>query len=81
MITGQLKSQTNKIRAAVRICCVAKPGRQHGAIPQLHRISLQRRSAIIMESLERQKARQRAHLAELVALFACLQHRAFRGER
>ncbi len=43
-------------------------------------ISLQRRFAAIVESVERQKARQRAHLAELDALFASLQHRAFRGE-
>jgi type I restriction enzyme S subunit len=43
-------------------------------------LPLQRRFAAIVESVERQKARQRAHLAELDALFASLQHRAFRGE-
>jgi type I restriction enzyme S subunit len=43
-------------------------------------LPLQRRFAAIVESVERQKARQRAHLAELDALFAALQHRAFRGE-
>jgi type I restriction enzyme S subunit len=43
-------------------------------------LPLQRRFAAIVESVERQKAAQRAHLAELDALFAALQHRAFRGE-
>jgi len=43
-------------------------------------LPLQRRFAVIVESVERQKAAQRAHLAELDALFAALQHRAFRGE-
>ncbi|MEM7245919.1 MAG: restriction endonuclease subunit S [Acidobacteriota bacterium] len=41
---------------------------------------LQRRFAAIVESVERQKMSQRAHLAELDALFASLQQRAFRGE-
>lgn len=45
--------------------------------PPLH---LQRRFATIVESVERQKARMRAHLAELDALFASLQSRAFNGE-
>jgi type I restriction enzyme S subunit len=40
----------------------------------------QRGFAAIVESVERQKAAQRTHLAELDALFAALQHRAFRGE-
>ena len=43
-------------------------------------LSLQRRFAAMVESIERQKTRHRAHLAELDALFASLQHRAFRGE-
>lgn len=43
-------------------------------------LPMQRRFAAIVESVERQKERQRAHLAELDALFAALQHRAFRGE-
>jgi type I restriction enzyme S subunit len=43
-------------------------------------LPLQRRLAAIVESVERQKDLQRAHLAELDALFAALQHRAFRGE-
>ena len=43
-------------------------------------MSLQSRFAAIAESVERQKIRYRAHLAELDTLFACLQSRAFRGE-
>ena len=49
-------------------------------LPFMPPLPLQRRFAAIVESVERQKARQRAHLAELDALFASLQHRAFRGE-
>ena len=41
---------------------------------------LQHRFAAIVESVEQQKARQRAHLAELDTLFASLQSRAFRGD-
>lgn len=43
-------------------------------------LPLQQKFAAIVESTERQKTTQRAHLAELDALFAALQHRAFRGE-
>lgn len=43
-------------------------------------LPLQQKFAGIVESVERQKERQRGHLAELDALFASLQHRAFRGE-
>jgi type I restriction enzyme S subunit len=43
-------------------------------------LPLQQKFARIVESVERQKAAQRAHLAELDALFAALQHSAFRGE-
>jgi type I restriction enzyme S subunit len=43
-------------------------------------LPLQQKFAAIVESVERQKDAQRAHLAELDALFAALQHRAFRGE-
>ena len=42
-------------------------------------LDLQRGFAAIVESIEQQKARQRAHLAELDTLFASLQSRAFRG--
>ena len=43
-------------------------------------LDLQHRFAAIVESIERQKASQRAHLTELDTLFASLQSRAFRGE-
>ena len=43
-------------------------------------LDLQRRFAAVVESIEEQKARQRAHLAELNTLFASLQARAFRGD-
>jgi type I restriction enzyme S subunit len=43
-------------------------------------LDLQRRFAAIVESVERQKASQRAHLDELDTLFASLQSRAFRGD-
>ena len=42
--------------------------------------SLQSRFATIAKSVEQQKVRQRAHLAELDTLFASLQSRAFRGD-
>ena len=41
---------------------------------------LQRRFATVVESVEQQKACQRAHLAELNTLFASLQSRAFSGD-
>ena len=41
---------------------------------------LQHDFATIVESIENQKASQRAHLAELDTLFASLQFRAFRGD-
>jgi type I restriction enzyme, S subunit len=43
-------------------------------------LPLQKKFATIVESIERQKITQRAHLAELDALFAAFQHRAFCGE-
>jgi type I restriction enzyme S subunit len=43
-------------------------------------LDLQARFASIVESIEQQKARLRAHLAELDTLFASLQSRAFNGE-
>ena len=42
-------------------------------------LDLQHRFAAIVESVEQQKAHQRAHLAELDTLFASLQSCAFRG--
>ena len=43
-------------------------------------LDIQHSFAAIVESIEQQKARQRAHLAELDTLFASLQSRAFRGD-
>lgn len=43
-------------------------------------LDLQHRFAIIVESAEKQKTRQRTHLAELDTLFTSLQSRAFNGE-
>lgn len=43
-------------------------------------INLQQRFATIVKSVEQQKTRMRAHLAELDTLFASLQSRAFNGE-
>jgi type I restriction enzyme S subunit len=43
-------------------------------------LTLQREFATRISAVESFKATQRAHLAELDALFASLQHRAFRGE-
>ena len=43
-------------------------------------LDLQHRFADIVQSVEQQKTRQRAHLAELDTLFASLQSRAFRGD-
>ena len=43
-------------------------------------LDLQSRFAAVVESVEQQRASQRAHLAELDTLFASLQSRAFRGE-
>ena len=42
-------------------------------------LDLQHRFAVIVESIEQQKACQRTHLAEFDTLFASLQSRAFRG--
>ena len=43
-------------------------------------LDLQLHFAAIVESVEQQKTRQRAHLADLNTLFASLQSRAFRGD-
>ena len=43
-------------------------------------LDLQLRFAAFVESVEEQKGRQRAHLAELNTLFSSLQFRAFRGD-
>lgn len=43
-------------------------------------LPLQNHFANIVGAIEQQKTRQRNHLAELDALFSCLQSRAFSGE-
>ena len=43
-------------------------------------LDIQHRFSAIVESVEQQKASQRAHMAELDTLFASLQSRAFRGD-
>ena len=43
-------------------------------------LDIQHSFAAVVESVEQQRARQRAHLAELDTLFASLQSRAFRGD-
>ena len=43
-------------------------------------LDLQQHFTAIVESVEQQKASQRAHVAELDTLFASLQSRAFRGD-
>ena len=43
-------------------------------------LDLQHRFVAIVQSIEQQKMRQRAHLSELDTLFASLQSRAFRGD-
>lgn len=43
-------------------------------------LELQQQYAAIVDSIEQQKASQRAHLAELDNLFASLQSNLFRGE-
>ncbi len=66
---GAAGSMPNISKAKLRDIQVIKPP-----------LPLQQKFAAIVESIERQKTTQRAHLAELDALFAALQHRAFRGE-
>ena len=51
-----------------------------GSEIQLPSLDLQHRFGVICDSIDKQKASQRAHLAELDTLFASLQSRAFRGD-
>ena len=51
-----------------------------GSEIQLPSLDLQHRFSAICESIDEQKASQRAHLAELDTLFSSLQSRAFRGD-
>jgi type I restriction enzyme S subunit len=55
-------------------------GRLQAALIEVPPLPLQREFAAQVSAVERLKASQRASLAKLDALFASLQHRAFRGE-
>jgi type I restriction enzyme S subunit len=79
IITERMKRHFEELSTGVAVKQLT--GKQIGdlSIP-LPPLSLQQKFAAIVESVERQKTTQRAHLAELDALFAALQHRAFRGE-
>ncbi|MCI5145432.1 MAG: restriction endonuclease subunit S [Candidatus Electrothrix sp. AR3] len=58
---------------------IAKPKLLSMLIPHPP-LELQKKFAAIVESVERQKAKQQAHLAELDTLFAALQQKAFNGK-
>ena len=68
---------TSRTTSGLNTISVSKVG---GSEIQLPSLDLQHRFASIAESVERQKASQRAHLTELNTLFASLQSRAFRGD-
>ena len=70
-------SGTSRTTSGLNTISVSKVS---GSVIQLPPLDLQHRFAAIVESVEQQRARQRAHLAELDTLFASLQSRAFRGE-
>ena len=69
-------------RSDLRTEAVASQASVVAAIPEVRTalLDFQRRFAAIVESVEKQKAIQGAHLAELDILFASLQSRAFRGK-
>jgi len=81
-LIGSAKGKSYFLRSAKQTTGIASINmRQLRAFPLLiPPLSLQRRFASIVEAAERQKARLRAHLDELDALFASLQSRAFNGE-
>jgi len=80
MNTPQIKQfLQNKCKSIVGMANINAKEFQAIPIPKPP-IALQRRFAAIVESVEQQKARMRAHLAELDTLFASLQQRAFNGE-
>ena len=72
-------SQLSKASSSTTIKTIKAPDLK--AIPiLLPPLDLQHRFATIVESIEQQRALQRAHLAELDTLFASFQSRAFRGD-
>jgi hypothetical protein len=87
MITGKIKSKVDRIWDTLWSGGISNPltiieqlTYLTDAVMQLPSIKEQQRFTAIVESIERQKTTQRAHLAELATLFDALQHRAFRGE-
>ena len=80
MNTPQMKQfLQNKCKSIVGMANINAKEFQAIPIPKPP-LDLQRRFAAIVAAVERQKARQRVHLAELDTLFAALQQRAFTGE-
>jgi type I restriction enzyme S subunit len=81
MNTPQMKTfLRNKCKSIVGMANIN--AREFQAIPiPKPPINVQHRFSAIVASVEQQKIRQRAHLVDLDALFASLQHRAFNGER
>lgn len=80
MNTSQIKKfLQNKCKSIVGMANINAQEFQAIPIPKPP-LALQRRFATIVESVEQQKDRLRAHLAELDTLFASLQSRAFNGE-
>jgi type I restriction enzyme S subunit len=68
-------------RSATGVAVKQLTAKQIGALViPLPPLDIQHRFAAIVESVERQKTRLRAHLAELDKLFSSLQSRAFNGE-
>lgn len=80
MNTPQTKTfLRNKCKSIIGMANINAKEFQNISIPKPP-VDLQRRFAAIVESVERQKARQRAYLVELDTLFASLQQRAFNGK-
>ena len=80
-IVGSRRGKSYFLRSAKQTTGIASINmKQLRAFPLLvPPLDLQRRFSTIVEAVEWQKARMRAHLAELDALFASLQSRAFSG--
>lgn len=79
LTTERMKKHLEEISTGVAVKQLT--GRQIGDLEIIFPpFSLQQHFAGIVESIERQKTRHRAHLAELDTLFASLQSRAFKGE-
>lgn len=77
--TSYFKGQIANACSSTTILTIKAPDLKRLPVP-LPPIELQREFAHRVAAVEKLKATQRASLAELDALFATLQHRAFRGE-